>query len=205
MKRFLVLLVVVALSLVAVADDSKLAPELQNYSSQSPLNVVIQYNRSPALLDLQGVLNLGGQILSPLNLINGVLATVPASNLLNLSNQSNVVYISPDRPLQTLLSNAAPAIKAPTAWNSGFEGSGVAIAVVDSGIAPAADLNGGFLGLSRVVYSQNFVPTSLTASDQYGHGTHIAGLIAGNGSRSTGPSYYRTFKGIAPSANLVNL
>jgi serine protease AprX len=41
--------------------------------------------------------------------------------------------------------------------------------------------------------------------NQYGHGTHIAGLIAGNGASSTGSGYTRTFKGIAPGANIINL
>ena len=67
------------------------------------------------------------------------------------------------------------------------------------------DLNGGLLGLSRVVWNQSFVPGNASANDQYGHGTHIAGLIAGNGSSSTGSKYSQTFKGIAPQANIINL
>src|SRR5208283_1699143 len=43
------------------------------------------------------------------------------------------------------------------------------------------------------------------ASDQFGHGTHVAGLIAGDGLISTGPFFTKTFKGIAPGANIVNL
>src|SRR5207245_6005593 len=42
-------------------------------------------------------------------------------------------------------------------------------------------------------------------NDQYGHGTHVAGIIAGNAAGSTGPSYTHTFRGIAPNANLINL
>ena len=59
--------------------------------------------------------------------------------------------------------------------------------------------------MSRVVYQQSFVPGNSSTSDQYGHGTHVAGLIAGDGSGSTGPFYNKTFKGIAPGANIVNL
>jgi serine protease AprX len=44
-----------------------------------------------------------------------------------------------------------------------------------------------------------------SANDQYGHGTHVAGLIAGDGLSSTGPFFSKTFKGIAPGANIVNL
>jgi len=55
------------------------------------------------------------------------------------------------------------------------------------------------------VWNQSFVPGNASANDQFGHGTHIAGLIAGNGSGSTGAQYSKTFEGIAPQANLINL
>jgi serine protease AprX len=41
--------------------------------------------------------------------------------------------------------------------------------------------------------------------DLYGHGTHVAGIMAGDGVNSTGPQYTKTFRGIAPNVNLVNL
>jgi serine protease AprX len=137
--------------------------------------------------------------------LNGVLAQLPLSNILTLSNQSNVKYISLDRVLTPSLSNAAPAVNAFAAWQSGYTGGGVGVALIDSGVINHPDLNGGFLGGSRVVWNQSFVPGNLSAADQYGHGTHIAGLIAGDGASSTGPNNTRTFKGIAPGANLVNL
>ena len=49
------------------------------------------------------------------------------------------------------------------------------------------------------------MPGNSSPNDQYGHGTHIAGLIAGDGLSSTGPLYTKTFKGIAPDAKIVNL
>ena len=210
MRRFLSLLLILALSTLALADDSKLAPELIGISPTATVNVIVQYNQAPTTSLLQGILNLGGQLLEALPIVNGLVATLTGNQILNLSNQSNVVYISSDRQVLNLLSNAAPAINAPTAWSYGYTGKGIGVAVVDSGINTVADLNGGstlfgLLPASRVVYSQNFVPWALTAGDQYGHGTHVAGLIAGNGADSTGPSYFRTFKGIAPNANLINL
>ena len=56
-----------------------------------------------------------------------------------------------------------------------------------------------------MVYNQSFVSGTWSATDQYGHGTHIAGLIAGDGASSKGSKYSRTFEGIAPGANLINL
>ena len=45
----------------------------------------------------------------------------------------------------------------------------------------------------------------LDANDQYGHGTHVAGIIGGDGNKSTGTSDFYTFEGIAPNVNLINL
>lgn len=57
----------------------------------------------------------------------------------------------------------------------------------------------------RIAYSQNFVTGQNDALDHFGHGTHVAGLIAGNGWQSTGAPYFRTFYGAAPNATLINL
>ncbi len=151
------------------------------------------------------IVKLGGTILGPLPLVNGVVALLDGNGIVNLSNNANVVYISTDRPLTPTLSNAAPAVNAFAAWQSGYTGAGIGVALIDSGVASHPDLNGGFLGTSRVVWNQSFVSSSASANDQFGHGTHIAGLIAGNGSSSQGSKYSRTFQGIAPQASIINL
>jgi serine protease AprX len=59
---------------------------------------------------------------------------------------------------------------------------------------------------NRVVYSQNLVNNAGgSANDTYGHGTHVAGIIGGDGKDSTGSQYFYTFDGVAPNVNLVNL
>jgi len=203
MKKILVLLLLAAASTAALAQNSKLSPDLQQ-STASNVQVVVQYNNPPSVLDL-GLLSSLGSILEQIPLINAVIADLPLSGALSLANQSDVKYVSLDRPLTPTLSNAAPAVNAEAAWQSGYTGAGIGVALIDSGVSPHPDLNGGLLGLSRVVWNQSFVPGNSSAADQFGHGTHVAGLIAGNGSSSTGPQYTRTFKGIAPQANIVNL
>ncbi|MBV9610411.1 MAG: S8 family serine peptidase, partial [Acidobacteria bacterium] len=202
----ILILIFLGASLPAVADDSKLSPELRGYNSSQPVQVIVQYSQSPQTNIVGSLLGVVGTLVSSLPLINSVVALVDANGLVTLSNDSNVVYVSPDRSVKSFLSNAAPAINAPTAWKSNYTGSGVAVAVVDSGISSSPDLNStGLLPLSRIVYGQDFVGGDLFVTDSYGHGTHVAGLIAGDGLNSTGSAYYRTFKGIAPSAKLVNL
>ena len=68
-------------------------------------------------------------------LINGVVALLDGNGIQNLSNQSNVVYISLDRPLTPTLSNAAAAVNAQFAWQSNYTGAGIGVAVIDSGVS----------------------------------------------------------------------
>src|SRR5438477_3548392 len=214
MKKFLPLILVLAITL-AHADDSKISPDLRNYPSTQKAQVVVQYAPGTqvtcsGLLGLVSYLvndslKLGGTILGQLPLINGVVAILDGNGIVSLSNQSNVVYISADRPLAPSLSNAAPAVNAEFAWQSNYTGAGIGIALIDSGVSNHVDLNQGIFPISRVVYQQSFVPGQSSAADQYGHGTHIAGLIAGDGLSSTGLAYSKTFKGIAPGAKIVNL
>jgi serine protease AprX len=80
---------------------------------------------------------------------------------------------------------------------SGMNGQGVVIAVLDSGIASHKALNG------RVLASVSKVAGE-PATDEFGHGTHVAGIITGSGSAASGVTPYYT-GGIAPGAQLVSV
>lgn len=200
---------------IAVADDSKISPDLRGYNSTTQVPVIVQYApgtnfNCSGLLGLLGcvvgdVLRLGGDLLGTLPLVNGLVAALDGNAIQSLSNQSNVVYISRDRSLSLMADTPGPSVNAPAAWNANYTGAGIGVALIDSGVNPHTDLfSTGWFPSSRVVYNKSFLSIS-SASDQYGHGTHIAGLIAGNGTSSTGWQYSRTFKGIAPGAKIVNL
>jgi subtilisin family serine protease len=85
---------------------------------------------------------------------------------------------------------------APSLWSSGVTGRGVTLAVLDSGIQAHPDLG----TPSRVILNQRFNAAASSSADQYGHGTWVAGIAAGNGMASTG-----RYRGIAPGASVVNL
>jgi len=215
-KRTLTLLLALLAPLSLFADNSKISPDLQNSTSTSQEQVVIQYAPGTQLscsgiFGLLGcvvndVLKLGGAVLGQLPIVNGLVASLDHNGIVSLSNQSNVVYISKDRSLTPFFDNAAPAVNAQVAWQSNYTGAGIGVALIDSGLNAHPDLlTTSLLPSSRVVYRQSFVPGDSSTADAYGHGTHIAGLIAGDGISSTGPLYSQTFKGIAPKVNIVNL
>jgi len=81
------------------------------------------------------------------------------------------------------LSDVATGV--PSAWNAGYNGAGIGVAVIDSGINDShPDLKDSTESTSRVVYHQDFTGTANSNSsgamyDLYGHGTHVAGIIGG--------------------------
>jgi serine protease AprX len=100
------------------------------------------------------------------------------------------------------------SIRADKAWAGGDTGKGVGVAVVDTGIAgnlPDFQVSRTNTS-SRVVASAVVNPGASTAGDSFGHGTHVAGLIAGNGTnRSTSDPLYGKYIGVAPDANLIDV
>jgi serine protease AprX len=95
------------------------------------------------------------------------------------------------------------SIRADAAWYRAT-GRGVGVAVIDTGIAgDLPDFQTPKSG-SRVIASAVTNPCARDANDQYGHGTHVAGLIAGNG-LAYGNTYHGKYMGVAPRANLVSV
>lgn len=78
----------------------------------------------------------------------------------------------------------------------GLNGQGVTVAVVDSGINPHADLQAN--GVPSVLANASLLPNT-TPADGYGHGTHVAGILAGKGNLNL------SRMGVAPNANLINV
>ncbi|GAA0945517.1 S8 family peptidase [Nonomuraea longicatena] len=96
-----------------------------------------------------------------------------------------------DGKVTPTLDHSVPQIGAPTAWAGGHDGTGVKVAVLDTGVDAAhRDLDG------RIAETRSFVPGE-AVRDGHGHGTHVAATIAGTGA-ATGRN-----KGVAPGAQLV--
>lgn len=131
--------------------------------------------------------------------VGAMTITLASSRVAELAAIPSVSFITPDRKILRNLEYAQPAVYGDIALRNNFTGSNIGIAVIDSGVNTHGDLS------TRVVYSENFVTTERTTADLYGHGTHVAVIAAGNAAQSSGSSYTRTFRGLAPAARIINL
>jgi|SRR5579863_5508810 len=201
LMRLIQLTVLLAFAGMAFA-GSKLSPDLQA-NSNSMVDVIVQFVNPPTKQQLKQ-LGAYGQMKHIFNGLNAANLTLPMSVIQSLQNEPTILYISPNRNMAGSLDLIDPTVNATLAWQQGYDGTGVGVAIIDSGVMPKDDLmTQGGLG-SRIVYSESFV-SGMDPSDGYGHGTHVAGIVAANGADSTGSNFTRTFKGVAPNANIINL
>src|SRR5712692_5871591 len=183
---------------IQAAVAAKIAPDLKGIDPEKPVDVIVQFKNGTTDLTADGA-----TAKSDLPLIHAQLVSIKGGSLSSLASHSGVAYISPNRPVRGALDNTVATVNGGYAQTLGLTGAGIGVAVVDSGISDIPDLHNasGY----EVVYSQSFVPNDTNTGDPFGHGTHVAGIIASSGASSTGSMYYRHFVGIAPGVNLVNL
>ena len=168
------------------------------------MDVIVQFKKSAGATDLSAD---GAAIKSDMSFINAKLVTVQGSSLSSLASHSEVAYISPNRKVRGAMDPVVTAVNADVANANGWDGTGVGVAILDSGVSYVSDLNSdGNTTPSRVVYNQSFVPGDTSITDAYGHGTHVAGIVAGNAySSTTQHNYPNVYRGIAPEANIISM
>ncbi|MCZ7394650.1 MAG: S8 family serine peptidase [Candidatus Methanoperedens sp.] len=144
----------------------------------------------------------GGKVGRRYNIVDAFSAKMPASRISELSRMPGVerIYYDeivslPPQPSEKsiLQTNSTQTIGATYVWNTfGYTGTGIKVAIIDSGIDyNHPDLGGGFGPGKKVADGINFVNNN-PPLDDFGHGTHVAGIVAANG----------ILKGVAPNATL---
>lgn len=143
----------------------------------------------------------GGTTRRQLPIINAHVADVPNAALSGLANNAAIGSIDLDRLVAGTMERTGATIGATTVRKQlGYDGAGVGVAVIDSGITSWHDDLTDNAGAQRVAAFVDFVNSHVMPYDDYGHGTHVAGIIAGNGADSDGKR-----SGIAPNARLIVL
>src|SRR5207253_1912057 len=104
------------------------------------VDVIVQFTRSPSAADLTAVNQAGGLLKQTLRGIHGALFTLKASQLNAVAANPNIAYMSPDRKISGSLEFAEPTVNANIAFQYGWTGAGVGVAIIDSGIYNHADL-----------------------------------------------------------------
>jgi serine protease AprX len=223
-RTFLVLGVVALLvPLLAVAAAPDAAPRAQPVllamvaeHPEARVGVIVQKTVKDTNVE-ERVIQLGGVVTKDLHIINAFAAELPAQAVPELARVAGVRWVSLDAPVvqagascsscidtSNLLNAYVRAIGADQLWNEApyLQGQGVTVAVVDSGIAQHDDLNATTdrRSPSRIVASAGFNSSTGNFKDKYGHGTHVAGIIGGNGALSRS-----AYIGVAPKVNLVNV
>jgi serine protease AprX len=162
---------------------------------------------------------LGGTLGADLPIVNGFSASLTPAAADRLSHDADVRVVSPDYAGTTQGStyNAPTDAGSPIGlssaigynayWNAGLAGKGVGVALIDSGVAPVPALSSS----GKVFYGPDFTPTGYFSQvrglDTFGHGTFMAGLIAGRDPGATAPYYANSgyFLGAAPDAHIVSV
>ncbi len=138
----------------------------------------------------------GGRPLRVFSALETVVAEVPAESLSSLAAAPAVRLVAPDRSISACLDTASRTVGATQARAAtGLDGSGVGVAVLDTGVSLTRDLH------ARVVGWADLVNRRPQPYDDSGHGTHVAGILAGDGSAAA--SFGRDLRGVAPGASLV--
>ena len=165
----------------------------------------------------------GGEVGRHIGLIDAFVATVPASSIGQIAGTPGVHSVTRDARIQLLgavgdglgfddpseagtMYSVAKAVDIHQLWDAGITGRGIDVAVIDSGVVPVPELAG------RIAYGPDLSFESqsahLTRLDTYGHGTHMAGIIAGHDPAAVEGSRYRDnryFMGIAPDSRVVSV
>jgi serine protease AprX len=211
---------VIALAAAALVTDVVAGPhagfaELRSGSSlirpPPSVGIVIRERSSESPLAERLVRKVGGRVTRKLPIIDGFAAAVPAKALPRLARSPLVAALWPDGRLRMTEDDdddddddgaVSGELPPSTAWRSAirltsvpsrYDGDGVAVAVVDTGVSPAADLR------NAVAKRVDFTPGH-DGIDRFGHGTHMAGIIAGDGSASWGK-----WRGVAEDADLISV
>src|SRR5689334_20600371 len=187
---------------------SKISPDLRQLllsgNSDRRVKVIVQTKPAAPGGLLGGLLNtVGGVLVSVLSNLNIRIVDTVASSVEQIAADPDVTYVSLDVPVRTsghvtttTGTQQVRARKGLLGLPDNLDGSGITIAILDSGIDAK---HKSFAVSGKIKFSKDFTGEN-RVDDPWGHGTHVAAIAAGDGAATNG-----AYEGIAPGASLVNL
>lgn len=200
-----------------------LSPAPSGTTQQAPLVSVIVREVSAATDAAENAVEtLGGMVQRPLRIIGGFSAKLPSTAVETLRRLPGIMSVTPDAVVHLeqvestydpkadpgSLTNTNNSIKTADFWRGGFTGRGVDVAVIDSGVAPVRGLDTAGKVVNGPDLSVESQADNLRYLDTFGHGTHIAGIIAGRDPNVIAGREYSdsaSFIGVAPDARIVSV
>jgi serine protease AprX len=160
--------------------------------------------RAGAAFLTAAALTVSGAAPAQAGLLGGLLGTVGGvvGVVTNLLDTTTGLLTGADwgyAPGVTRMPEVAAVVNADDMWAKGYTGKGVGVALIDTGVVPVQGLNSGNVVIGPDLSLDSQAPQGNL--DGFGHGTHMAGIIAGNDAALLGGG----FKGIAPQAKLLSV
>ena len=163
------------------------------------------------------VQRLGGEVGPRLALVDGFAARIPARATAALLRSPEILAVTPDSALRlsgsgdvggattTSMPDLPHLVGATDLWKAGVTGAGIDVALIDSGVAPVDGLTGSDAVVNGPDLSFDRQAGAPPYLDTFGHGTHMAGIIAGRAPASGGGGDSGGATGVAPGARIVNV
>jgi serine protease AprX len=206
----------------ATAPAPKVSGALSNLAATDPgrrVEVIVQLAPGADMTSGRALIrSAGGTITDRVPIIEGFGARMTAGAAKHLAANPSVHAVSLNAPVKSQdnghldtrhLGTAYDlSIRADTAWGEGDTGRGVGVAVVDTGVqGNMSDFQVSRSNTaSRVIASAVVNPGAGSAGDSFGHGTHVAGIIGGDGTnRASNDPLDGKYVGVAPDANLIDV
>ncbi len=178
---------------------------------QQPADLIVSYDTHPELFEDGRIESLGGEIIRHYEVLKLLAVRLPADALIELAIEDSVERVSLDGVVAATSVSSRVAANEPGygSGNSSYKGSYVGVAVLDSGVANHWDLSEGIKQYSFL--DGNYPAPAIGDNqiekynetgrvDEYGHGTHIAGIVAGSGKLSSG-----SYSGPASRSRIISL